>query len=87
MSSRQRRTLDRTFAEPTPADLRWSDIEALLRAAGAEISEGAGSRMRVALSGVRAVFHRPHPGPVASRGSVRAGRDLLVAAHVTPGKE
>jgi len=55
--------LDRIFAEPTPADLRWDDIEGLLRAAGAEISEGAGSRVRVALSGVRAVFHRPHPTP------------------------
>ncbi len=28
---------------------------------GAEITEGRGSRVRVALKGVRAVFHRPHP--------------------------
>jgi hypothetical protein len=34
MNSRHRRTLGRIFAEPTPADLRWRDIEALLRAAG-----------------------------------------------------
>jgi len=44
MNSRHRRTLGRIFAEPTPADLRWRDIDALLRAVGAEVSEGAGSR-------------------------------------------
>jgi hypothetical protein len=84
MNSRHRRTLARIFAEPTPADLRWSEIEALLRGTGAEICEGAGSRVRVALGGVRAVFHRPHPGPDTRRGLVRAVRDFLMAAGVAP---
>ena len=87
MNSRQRRTLARIFAEPTPGDLRWAEIERLLRAVGAEISEGAGSRVRVALGGVRAVFHRPHPGPYVRRGLVRAVRDLLAAAGVEPEQE
>lgn len=82
MNSRNRRTLARIFAEPTPADLRWSEIETLLRAVGAEISEGSGSRVRIALSGVRAVLHRPHPRPEAGRGIVRAVRDFLAAAGV-----
>ena len=77
----------RIFAEPVPTDLRWNEIEALLRAAGAEISEGAGSRVRVALGGVRAVFHRPHPSPEVRRGAVRAVRDFLAAAGVRPGAE
>lgn len=84
MSTRRHRLLARIFAKPTPADLRWSEIEAILRAAGAEISEGRGSRVRVALNGVRAVFHRPHPSPVAKKGAVRAVRDFLLAAGVTP---
>ena len=87
MNRRHRRTLARIFAEPNPADLRWRDIEALFRAAGAEISEGAGRRVRVALGGVRAVFHRPRPSPGAKRGAVRAVRDFLDAAGVKPGKE
>jgi hypothetical protein len=33
----------------------WSDIEALFRACGAEISEGSGSLVRIGLNGVRAV--------------------------------
>jgi hypothetical protein len=84
MNRRHRRTLDRIFAEPTPADLRWSEIETLLRAVGAEISEGAGSRVRIALGGVRAVFHRPHPSPETRRGLVRAVQDFLAAAGVEP---
>ena len=87
MHGRHRRILARIFADPVPADLRWSEIEALLRAAGAEISEGAGSRVRVALGGARAVFHRPHPSPNAKRGAVRAVRDFLVAAGVQPERE
>ena len=87
MNKRQRTTLRRIFAEPTSADLRWTDIESLLRAAGAEISEGAGSRVRVALHGVRAVFHRPHPSPDMKRGAVRAVRDFLAASGVEPDSE
>jgi hypothetical protein len=86
MNSRQRHTLIRIFGDPTPADIRWGDIEALLRAAGAEISEGAGSRVRVALGGVRAVFHRPHPSPETRRATVRAVRDLLESAGIKPEK-
>jgi hypothetical protein len=87
MNRRHRRTLAQIFAEPTPADLRWRDIEALLRAVGAEISEGVGSRVRIALGGVRAVFHRPHPSPETKRGLVRAVRDFLAAAGVRPEEE
>ncbi len=82
MNRRHRETLTRICAEPVRSNVRWTEIEALLRALGAEISEGAGSRVRVALKGVRAVFHRPHPSPNAKRGAVRAVRDFLEAAGV-----
>ena len=87
MNSRHRRTLEQIFAEPTAADMRWAEIEALLRALEAEISEGAGSRVRVALGGARAVFHRPHPSPETKRSSVRAVREFLIVAGVRPGKD
>jgi hypothetical protein len=61
MGKKHRRTLAAIFAEPVRANANWSDIEAMLNASGAEISEGKGSRVRIALNGVRAVFHRPHP--------------------------
>ncbi len=60
----------------------WNDIESLLYALGAEITEGIGSRVRVALKGVRAVFHRPHPRKVTDKGSVKSMRRFLIAAGV-----
>ncbi len=83
MHSRHRQTFERIFSEPTPTGLRWTEIESLLVAMGADVSEGAGSRVRVVLGGVRAVFHRPHPSPDTKRGAVRAVRDFLIAAGAT----
>ena len=48
----------------------WKEIEALLTAVGAEITEGHGSRIRIALNGRRAVFHRPHPQKEADKSAL-----------------
>ncbi len=76
--------LRRILVEPPPADVRWAEVEALLRFLGAELSEGRGSRVRVALGEVRALFHRPHPRPVVNRGALRSLRRFLVEAGVGP---
>jgi hypothetical protein len=65
------------------ASIVWSDIERLLVALGAEIEEGSGSRVRIALNGVRAVFHRPHPQKESDKGAVRDMRRFLTEAGVT----
>lgn len=77
--------LKRIFENPLPADVRWSEVEALLSSLGAEISEGRGSRVRIALKGVRAVFHRPHPRPTVDRGALRSIRRFLSEAGMAPG--
>lgn len=84
MGKKHRRTLQAIFEEPVRANINWSDIEALLRTAGAELSEGQGSRVRVALNGVRAVFHRPHPRKETDKGALRSVRGFLTAAGVMP---
>ena len=84
MSKKHRRTLAAIFAEPVRANVNWSDIEAMLEACGAEISEGKGSRVRIALNGVRAVFHRPHPQKETDKGALRSMRRFLSEAGVTP---
>ena len=61
VNSKQRKTLDKVFETPTRSDIPWSDIESLLGAMGATVTQGNGSRVRVALNGVSAVFHEPHP--------------------------
>ncbi len=49
---------------------------------GAEITEGNGSRVRVKLNGVRAVFHRPHPENITDKGAVKSVRRFLQEAEV-----
>ena len=74
--------LDRIFEKPDRSDIAWSDIEGLFKALGGEISEGRGSRVRVALRDVKAVFHRPHPQRAANRGALRSVRRFLLEAGV-----
>lgn len=82
LSRKHRKTLSAKFADPVRSDVRWTDIEALLLALGAELSEGRGSRSRIRLHGVRAVFHRPHPAPETDKGALRSMRRLLIEAGV-----
>ena len=77
MKAKHRKTLQAIFEDPVRANIPWTDIERLLRACGAEISEGRGSRVRIALNGVRAVFHRPHPQKEAKPYQVRDARNFL----------
>jgi len=84
MNAKHRRTLEAIYALPVPSDLRWAEIEALLVALGAERSEGRGSRVRFALKGAEAVFHRPHPSPNTDKGAVAAVRRFLESAGVKP---
>jgi hypothetical protein len=84
MNQKHRRTLEQVFADPVRSNIAWRKIEVMLEAAGAEISEGAGSRVRIALNGVRAVFHRPHPQKETDKGAVRSMRRFLTEAGVTP---
>lgn len=78
------KTLRAIFAEPVLAGIAWSDIESLLVHLGADISQGQGSRIRIALGGVRAVFHRPHPRKETDKGAVRSMRRFLSEAGVKP---
>ena len=84
MDSKHRRTLEAIFEKPERANIAWRDIEAMLVALGAEISEGNGSRVRVALKDVRAVFHRPHPRKETNKGAVKSVRRFLEAAGEKP---
>ncbi|MBV8676352.1 MAG: type II toxin-antitoxin system HicA family toxin [Planctomycetaceae bacterium] len=84
MTEKHRKTLKAVFADPVRANLAWKDVEAMLKGLGAEVTEGRGSRVRVALRGVRAVFHQPHPGRQIGKGMVRALREFLGNAGIGP---
>lgn len=80
-------TLAAIFEDPVHAGINWSDIERLLKACGAEISEGRGSRVRIVLNNVRAVFHRPHPQKETDKGAVKSMRRFLTEAGIRPEKD
>lgn len=84
LSSRHRKTLGAIFEEPVRSNVAWSDVEALLKALDAEVSEGRGSRVRVYLGGVRAIFHRPRPEKETDKGALKSVRRFLSEAGVEP---
>jgi len=86
LNSKHRNTLKAIYDNPVRSDLDWQRIESLLFALGAELSEGRGSRIRVALNDVRAVFHRPHPQKETDKGALMSVRRFLKAAGITPSK-
>jgi hypothetical protein len=83
--NKHQRVLEAVFEKR--ANIAWSDIESMLLYHGAEISEGRGSRVRIALNGARAVFHRPHPKKDTGRGAVASMRRFLVEAGIGIGGE
>jgi hypothetical protein len=84
MNKKHEKTLESIFKMPVQAGVLWKDCEKLLIALGAEISEGNGSRVRIALNGVRAVFHRPHPQKEIDKGALVSLRKYLENADIKP---
>ena len=81
---RHGRTLVAFFAHSVSGNIRWRDIESLLRALGAEVEERAGSRVAVVFHGQVQVFHRPHPEPTTDKGAVASIGKWLEANGVKP---
>ena len=84
MKGKHARTLEAVFANPVRANVLWADVQSLFVAMGAEISEGRGSRVRVSLDGVDAVFHRPHPQKETDKGALKSVRRFLIEAGRAP---
>jgi hypothetical protein len=80
LSNRHQKTLGVIFENPLRSDIEWAEVEKLLKALGAELQEGSGSRVRIYLNGVRAVFHRPHPKKETDKGAVKYMRRFLLEA-------
>jgi hypothetical protein len=70
MNKKHRKTLTVIFARPVSSSIKWSDIEALFVALGAEVEEREGSRIGIVLFGEVQVFHRPHPHKETDKGAV-----------------
>ena len=84
MKRKHQKTLELIFNQPVSANIKWRDIETLLVALGAQISEREGSRIGVKLFNDRRVFHRPHPSPNTDKGAVVSIRNWLNKNGVQP---
>jgi hypothetical protein len=84
MNSNHRKVLAVVFTDPVSGTVEWSAVERLLVAAGAQVIEGRGSRVRFEKDGEVETFHRPHPAKEAKRYQVRAARAFLERIGVTP---
>ena len=84
MNTKHRKILRAVFATPTKANIKFADIESFLVSLGGTVTEGAGSRMSVTISGKTAFFHRPHPGKEAKKYQVENARELLHKIGVEP---
>ncbi len=84
MNKTHRKTLEAIFQQPVSVSLEWRKIESLFQAVGAEIIEGAGSRVRFELNDVIGTFHRPHSKKEAKPYQVRDAREFLEKAGIMP---
>jgi hypothetical protein len=84
MKRRQLATLEAIFRHPTSGGIKWSDIEALFRELGADVTNREGSRIGVRLFGERRVFHRPRPSPDTVKGCVESIRNWFEQHGVEP---
>ena len=82
MKSAHKITISRIFQNPVQSGIPWRDVESMLKGLGAEITEGNGSRVRISLNGVRAVFHRPHPHKETDKGAIVFLRQFLIEAKI-----
>ncbi|TRC97399.1 type II toxin-antitoxin system HicA family toxin [Mesorhizobium sp. WSM4303] len=84
MKAAHRQTPERIFTNPVSGSIRWRDVEALLVALGADVSEGSGSRVRFTISGQTLFLHRPHPSPDTRRWAIRDIREFLTNVGLAP---
>ena len=84
MKRKHTKTLNQIFSRPVSGSIKWSDIESLFQALGAEVIEREGSRVAVIMFGEVKVFHRPHPSPDTDKGAVASTRKWLEMHGVKP---
>lgn len=74
----------RIFEELPRPDIDWDELVRVLKSLGGTLANGNGSRRRLALNGVKGVFHEPHPDPRMDKGAVADARDFLSNGGCSP---
>ena len=86
MNNKHVKVLKNILEDPLRSDIVWKDIEKMISALGGEITEGAGSRVRIYLNDRIAIFHRPHPKKVTDKGALKSVREFIVNSNIDIGE-
>ena len=84
MSHKHEHLIRTIFHDPISGNIHWREIESLLHHLGAATEPLAGARLRVKLNGVEGILHRPHHSNTLDKNGVKALREYLAHARVTP---
>jgi hypothetical protein len=84
VNSKQKKTYEAIFASPINGNIEWDRIESLLKSLGCNVFEGPGSSVTFEYEGMRASFHRPHPGKESLRYRISAVREFIERAGFKP---
>lgn len=78
MNNKHRKTLTAIYSDPVKKNIKWSDVEKLIKAMNGSIEQRNGSRVRIVMMDVSLNIHTPHPGNELKPYQVRALRKLLI---------
>lgn len=84
MKAKHSKTLRALFSKLTKASITYVELEAMLLALGAELTEREGSRVKFTLHGIEWHAHRPRPGKQAKKYQVEQLREILILLDITP---
>lgn len=84
MNSKHSKTLESVFYAPVKKNIKWSDVEKLIKAVGGNIKQGDGSRIRIDLLGQSLNIHTPHPQKELKPYQVRALKTLFNDTGIQP---
>jgi len=84
MNSKHLKKLESVFFTPLKRNIKWSDVEKLIKAVDGTIKQGDGSRIRIDFSGQSLNIHTPHPQKELKPYQVRALRTLFNEVGIQP---
>jgi predicted RNA binding protein YcfA (HicA-like mRNA interferase family) len=71
--SKHEKTLTKLCVQPTPTDIKWSDLKGALESLGYQELKGDGSRRKFIFPETKEVIslHKPHPQPEVKQYVIR----------------
>lgn len=84
MSHKHAQLLRTIFHDPISANIHWREVESLLNHLGASVEPSHGARFHVKLNRVEVFLHHPHHSNVCDRMAIKALREFLAHAGVSP---